>query len=247
MIVAVSGCPREGGVSYTERTVASLLRAGAKEVYVYDDVFLSGSGPACHSLLKELYARFPGEDVLLTEDDVLACKNAIPAVERLQFTDDCKAYSLFTNSLRFCREFPKGIDPDYVNYNTNTNYRNVAPLAGIHLQTASRSFAYAQALKLHSSVIEIAATQDWPFIQVSDVALEFCSQNNIRDFALGNYIGHVSRWIGHVVPNWFQHIGDVSAALNLLKRERLKYVISGNWLGEEHDALTDDLSERFYL
>jgi len=241
MIVAVSGCPR-GDTSYTEDTVKSLIYAGASDVYVYDDVSLTGSGPACHALISILSERFPGEDILLTEDDVMACKNAVPAAAMLGFPVGCEALSFYFNALRLCDEYPRGIPLDYSDSCTNKNFRNVPPRAGIYLQPCDK-FQFSQAMKLSAAAIRCIAETPWPdvctFPNIDQGAIVKMSPKNIRDTALGWYLSHISKFVGQVVPNWFEHTGDVSAAMLIHQFERLSLIRSGNWLGVEHDALAD--------
>lgn len=183
MITAVSACPRPSpGESYLSQTVASLLNAGATDVYYLDDVCRIGSGLAVIQLIRELHERFPGEDVLLLEDDVIACRNAIPAAERLSFPANYHVLNLYLDMSA------------------------ALPFKGYHIRMvpARDGFVYAQAVKIRSDMIRHIATT--PFQPESDSPFWL-----FREATLWHYFRQGGGFIGYVEASWFEHIGDVSA------------------------------------
>ncbi len=252
MIVAISGCPRDNDISYTEKTVKSAIDAGAKcPIVVFDDLNWIGSAKACHELLKMCFDEYPNESVFLLEDDVISCRNALLAVEKVSFPHDCDMLSFFQCRKRYCDRAPKGIDFQTIDAIKMYRYEYAAILNGIHLQRAGVSFMFAQALHLSARLVEHIATSPWPSdseLKLTDKELEHMAPYSIRDKALGAYAAQVSPWIGQVAPNWFQHIGEMSAAtaLQFRSQRRTFDVVAGNWLGPDHDALTDDVSKIYH-
>lgn len=217
MITAVSACPRPApGDEYLQRTVESLFAAGARDVYYYDDVCKLGSGLSMIELVKELHAQFPGEDVLLLEDDVVACKNAIAAVERLTFPPNCQVLNCFlerSHTLQF-----KGYQ--------------------IRMVPSRDGFVYAQAVKLHSDMVRRIA-------ETAFVPDDFGPGNQfwyLREATLWHYFRQAGGFIAYLWPSWFEHIGEMSAISGMRNYKPHAH----NWKGIEHDALIDDVSTILY-
>jgi hypothetical protein len=251
MILAVNACPRNNGVSYTEKTLAQVLANGGMPsivTIVWDDVAREGSAKACHELLKLCFRDYPGEDVLLLEDDVNCCKNALLACERYEAEPGVEMVSFYNNRTRFTREYGP-VDVDYMD-SVNPRYtKYLKPIAGTYLDKANDDFVYAQALRLSAKLVEFIATHAWPKNLVfTPEERRYVTPYQIRDRYLGHLAGLISRYIAYVVPNWFEHIGDMSAIIQEAwdPTNRLRQVSAGNFINLEHDALTDDVSCIFH-
>lgn len=214
MITAVSACPRPApGDEYLQRTVESLFAAGARDVYYYDDVCKLGSGLAANELIKELYQRFPGEDILLLEDDVIACTNAVHAVERLAWPAHCYVMNC------------------YVDKSSTIDFRGFQ----IRMIPSRDGFVYAQAIKLRSDLIRMIATT--PFVPDWPGGFWY-----LREATLWHWFRKAGGFIGYLSASWFEHIGDMSAIVGIRNyRPRARA-----WQGQDHDALTDEVSTIVY-
>jgi hypothetical protein len=249
MILAVSGVPRVGNVSYTADTVAQVLQNGGMptiETIVWDDIAREGSAPSCHLLLKKCAADYPGEDILLIEDDIRVCRNAVLRASELAFPADCEMLSLYNNRRRFTATLGN-VDVDDYFHECTQIVSTMPPVAGIYFTPADGNFCYAQALKLSGRLVADISTREWPTDEMVGIDWRdrtVMSPFSIRDRVLGYFAGLISKRIGYVVPNWAQHIGDVSAVVNpdWNPYDRCKAVSAGNFISLEHDAMTDDLT-----
>lgn len=217
-------------------------------VVIWDDLHRRGSGFSCWELFKFLAREFPGEDVLLLEDDIIPCKNAFAAMYRTPFPTDCHMLSFFQSRLRFTDEHDGGmVDVDFLDLIAGKRGDWMPIKNGIHLWPATEPFAYSQAVKVTAAVVRAGAEGPWPYWDNDKNARSVLHPMSIRDRAIGEMAAKVCKYWGQVAPNWVEHVGDVSAVmLPEHATNRLKWVRSGNWLGYDHDALTDDVSALYY-
>jgi len=250
MILAISSCPRIDGISYTEDTLVQVLANGGvpegTPIIVWDDIMQEGSAHACHSLLKQCALDYPGQDVLLLEDDVRCCANAVKRIVDLPFPADCDMISFYNNRIRFTRE-EGAIDVDAFIPWSPKIVKSYEPIAGVYFEPANSDFSYSQALLLSAKLVAHIAAAPRPdenTIGLSAIEYGIKNSHTIRDRVLGFYAGHISERIAYVIPNWFEHVGDVSSVLPdpVDPHARCKQVSAGNFLSFEHDAMTDDIT-----
>lgn len=109
-LLAVKTCPRPDGVSYLQRTLESLAKAGALEnndrvvisdgyesLAIRDWAITMGPGPSgpAMALGRVLQQARQYDQILLFEDDLVACKNAIPWMLKVGVPDDLFLVSFF--------------------------------------------------------------------------------------------------------------------------------------------------------
>lgn len=257
MIVAINSCPRfdEYGksFSYLPETLAhniKVARAAHYPIVALDDLHLTGSTPPMVELLRQCAKEYPGEKVLLLEDDVQGCVNAVEAVDHLPFPRDVHMLSLYNNRYRFIAGM-RAVDPDAVDTITCRWHKHTPIMKGVYMQPATSAFCYAQAVLLSAKLVEHIAKQPPCYTPEFLANLDNIYGRNEylpyahRDRMLGLWASEISSYIGIVAPNWFQHIGHTSAVLTPEFEKQLSRaanVFSGNFPGYTHDALTDDVS-----
>jgi hypothetical protein len=247
MILAVNACPRNNGVSYTETTLAQVLANGGMPsivTVVWDDVAREGSAKACHELIKLCFRDHAGEDVLLLEDDVNCCKNALLACERYEAPPGTELVSFYNNRTRFTEKYG-AVDVDYMDSIDPRYTKYLPPIAGTYIENVNDDFCYAQALRLSAKLVEFIASHQWPKnLYFTPESAKYITPYQIRDRCLGHLASLISPYVAYVVPNWFEHVGDVTAVVQpgMEVAHRLTQVSAGNFINRDHDALGDDVS-----
>lgn len=246
MIVAISTCPRPTGVDYFHETYDACRAQWPEPIEIYNDLHLEGSAVAVCKFLQML-AKFD-DDVLLLEDDVIPCRNAIEAVRRLAFPPGCEMLSFFKPGHRHAMVdgVVMRVRKKEVNLHTNLRFDGYPHAPGIFFEPAGPNFGYAQALKLSKRLVNhIANAVHWPDDDelCTPQARKYMPPHSIRDNALGYFAREISNRIGLVVPNWFEHRGDVSSVM--LSGSHLRILRGADWIGPEHDALADDVSTHY--
>jgi hypothetical protein len=229
-------CERPNKVSYLRTTLTALNAQGAMD---YDRIIVSDglltdesieilgwpviSFPQRSGNVKATWEALKlgkGRDVIMFEDDVIPCNNGLPATVRVKVPSDCAFLSFFNPHL------------EQIKLNTkDPRQRYTAPKPGISRRAVGKSFAFAQAIKIPSatvnSLIRGGIPQGYNERFSNDV-------RNGRDSALGMAAAQFTQapYIGLMVPNWFQHIGHVSAVMSATqsKNQRTEQLTSNNFI-----------------
>lgn len=185
-----------------------------------------GTSVDCQTLLRTVARDYPDYDVILLEDDILGCKNAIAALAAFTLPEGCGLLSAFNCRERFT-ESGQTVEVGDVDYAQGYRHRDLPVRRGVYFRPVESGFLFAQAVKLPAKVVAHIAFSE-----------TFRDENGHRDLQLGKAVGECGyKFTCLVVPNWFQHVGKASAWDGESPRAAL--IESGNWVGIEHDALED--------
>ncbi len=229
--LVVTTCPRPDGVSYLEGTLNQLNQAGADEMVnklVFSDGplphgirerftswnFFEYDGPSgTKKALWRVFKYFDGDPsdfrLLLIEDDVIACRNAINRMLMTEIPDGMAAVTFF----------------DLRETDASTPW-------GIHRRKLKRKSHQTlwglQAVLFEGGAVRFLAKQDPESIDYLQSSI------HQSDVALSELLaeGYHRQHFGVHVPNLFEHCGDVSAWGNQKKHR------SPFFPGVEFNALT---------
>lgn len=232
-VIAINTAPRANG-GYLQEMLENFENhaglgdpSGGWPVMLQFDAYREG---ATQELLTNVSTEYPGYDVLLFEDDVIGCKNALLAAAQIRIPKDFGILSFFNSRDRFTKEYGC-VDVRYYDPCSSRNMDTLPVVPGIYARDVSAGFMFSQAVKVSADFAAFAGAMrlrdflgDYPYW--------------MRDMHLGNVAKAMEfKWHGCVVPNWFQHIGVHSAVDD--ESPRAREIVSGNWCGLEHDALGD--------
>lgn len=232
-VIAINSAPRKGAeyLGTMLEDFFSIGAAGDLPVSIYSDVGKEGCALSALNFCKRLAVEFPGYDVLWFEDDVIPCLNALQAASLIDFPAGCGLLSFFNNRDRFTAAFGV-VDVLASDYVHSLHYKDVAVSPALHLRPSKTGLRFAQAGKYKAELIAFIASLEPEDFILSD-------RIDGRDESIGHAIVKAGyQFNGLMVPNWFEHIGQVSA-WDMENVDRSKWIKSGNWCGANHDALTD--------
>lgn len=236
MLVAVMTCERINGAVYLGDTLASLDAAGARE---HDRLIVSdGPPPECETwgwpmiidpgpagstecMMRALRAAARrGGPLLLVEDDVRLCRNAVRAAARLEVPRELAFVSLFHATIRPPEPGRRGL----------ARYDFEGPI-----------YCFSQALLLPERTVRYLASRDYRELPIGQRRWEAGTLGNASDLVLGALLYRGGyRHYGIAWPNFAEHTGAQSAVEpnGADGADRLRNIRSRWYAGDEFDALT---------